>query len=51
MNSAGYSEIEQPITAFEKHYPLFQYILNQFIKGSTSRLVMNSCLWIQLNEI
>ena len=28
VNSAGYSLIEKPIRAREKHYPLFQYILN-----------------------
>ena len=28
MNSAGYSLIELPIRAREKHYPLFKYILN-----------------------
>ena len=36
MNSAGYSLIEKPIRAREKHYPLFYYILKKTIQRVNS---------------
>ena len=33
--NAGYSLIQQPIRAHEKHYPLFQYILNIYISAES----------------
>ena len=38
MNSAGYSEIEQPIRAREKHYPLFVCFVFFVFFSKTSNL-------------